>query len=54
MIDELKKYKKEHGDCNVPLDYGPNPTLGIWVDSQRKVSRAKYFKLSYSTTFVHR
>lgn len=38
MIAELKKYKEEHGDCDVPLDYGTNPSLGIWVDLQRRVS----------------
>merc|ERR1712071_740283 len=30
---ELKKYKKEHGDCNVPRRHGP---LGRWVENQRK------------------
>ena len=32
--NELKEYKKEHGDCNVPLNHGP---LGLWVSIQRKV-----------------
>jgi hypothetical protein len=35
-LEELKKYKQEHGDCMVPLEYPTNPTLGIWVDTQRQ------------------
>ena len=35
-LDELKKYKEEHGDCMVPLEYPNNPSLGIWVDTQRQ------------------
>ena len=27
---ELKKYKHEHGDCLVPLNYEANPQLGGW------------------------
>lgn len=35
-LEELKKYKDEHGDCMVPLEYPANPSLGIWVDTQRQ------------------
>ena len=31
-LDELMKYKVEHGDCNVPKSQGP---LGKWVATQR-------------------
>ena len=32
---ELVAYKQEHGDCNVPRNYGPNEQLGRWVFTQR-------------------
>ena len=35
-LDELTKYKAEHGDCSVPKSYGP---LGHWVTSQRTARR---------------
>ena len=31
-LDELMKYKTEHGHCNVPKSLGP---LGVWVGTQR-------------------
>jgi hypothetical protein len=34
--DELKSYKEEHGNCNVPTHYRKNPALGSWVTSQRR------------------
>ena len=33
---ELKSFKKEHGHCNVPVRYPPNPVLGRWVMSVRQ------------------
>ena len=36
MFQELVKYKKEHGDCNVPVkSEGKCKELGKWVDNQR-------------------
>lgn len=35
-FDELKKFKAEHGHCNVPARYSKNRRLGIWVSSQRQ------------------
>eukprot|EP00526_Cylindrotheca_closterium_P012864 CAMPEP_0113622840 /NCGR_PEP_ID=MMETSP0017_2-20120614/11724_1 /TAXON_ID=2856 /ORGANISM="Cylindrotheca closterium" /LENGTH=453 /DNA_ID=CAMNT_0000532721 /DNA_START=18 /DNA_END=1379 /DNA_ORIENTATION=+ /assembly_acc=CAM_ASM_000147 len=35
-LDELKKYRDEHGDCSVPKRYKPNTALGYWVNTQRK------------------
>ena len=37
MFDNLKKYKEEHGHCNVPYEYRTktNKTLGRWVNQQR-------------------
>jgi hypothetical protein len=29
-LEELKQYKKEHGDCLVPNKYSANPQLGTW------------------------
>ena len=34
--EELKVYKEEHGDCNVPRSYESNKQLGRWVNTQRK------------------
>merc|ERR1711879_1023408 len=38
-LEELKKYKEEHGDCIVPIVYPENPELGAWVAKQRKPFR---------------
>ena len=35
-FQELKDYKKKHGDCNVPRNYERNPALGEWIHTQRK------------------
>ena len=32
----LKDYKDDNGDTNVPQSYPPNPSLGNWVHTQRK------------------
>jgi len=34
-LDELRKYREEHGNCLVPSRYPPNPELGVWVGTQR-------------------
>mmetsp|Transcript_10727 Transcript_10727/g.30171 ORF Transcript_10727/g.30171 Transcript_10727/m.30171 type:complete len:442 (-) Transcript_10727:244-1569(-) len=34
-LQQLKEYKAEHGDCNVPITYVPNPSFGRWVHTQR-------------------
>ena len=34
-LNELKKYRSEHGDCVVPRGYACNPSLGTWVAEQR-------------------
>ena len=43
-INDLKAFKKEHGHCNVPHKYQPNPTLGYWVATIRR--RKKQGKLN--------
>lgn len=32
---ELKEYCRVNGDCRVPVNYKPNPSLGRWVKKQR-------------------
>jgi len=36
---ELKAFKKEHGHCDVPFRYQPNPTLGHWVANIRHAKK---------------
>ena len=31
MLEELKAYEAERGDCLVPQNYSANPQLGSWV-----------------------
>jgi hypothetical protein len=33
---KLKRYREEHGDCNVPYRFTDDPSLGEWVSNQRK------------------
>jgi len=40
-LDDLMEYKKQHGNCLVPLRYRPNPKLGRWVCTQRQQYRLK-------------
>lgn len=35
MYGRLRAYKLEHGNCCVPADFEPDPTLGAWVECQR-------------------
>ena len=35
------EFKQLHGHCDVPQNYAPNPSLGIWVN---KVSRHSFLK----------
>lgn len=34
--EELKQYRQEHGNCNVPARHLSNKRLGVWVSSQRQ------------------
>jgi len=38
---KLKKYKKRHGNCQVPKGYIENPRLGNWVNYQRQLHKRK-------------
>jgi len=40
-FEELKSYKLEKGNCNVPIRYKNNPSLGQWVSTQRQEYGAK-------------
>ncbi|WP_082192338.1 DEAD/DEAH box helicase [Chlamydia suis] len=33
---ELKRFREEHGHCNVPHKYPKSPQLAVWVSNQRK------------------
>jgi len=36
-FQELIAYRQEHGNCNVPRAYNPNPALGKWVTTLRGI-----------------
>jgi hypothetical protein len=35
-FEELKEYRRDHGDTLVPVNYPSNPSLGMWVNTQRQ------------------
>lgn len=37
MVNKLKAYKEEHGNCAVPVKYEPDSALGFWVKKQRNL-----------------
>jgi superfamily II DNA or RNA helicase len=39
MYSTLERYRKRHGDCNVPQGWEENPSLGSWVATQRTLKR---------------
>jgi len=51
-LDELHKYKEEHGDFLVPSNYPDNPTLSNWVQSQR--AQYKLYKKGGKTNLTER
>ena len=52
-LEQLKAYKDENGNCLVPFQYAPDPSLGRWVSNQRaqyQLSRkAKEAEINSST-----
>ena len=38
-FEQLKEYKKDHGDCNVSRNYKANPQLATWVLKQRQLRK---------------
>jgi len=66
-LNDLRDYKKEHGDCLVPRDYKGHQRLGEWVNRQRQLYKksllrkdriealeAEGFVWSVQTSFEHR
>ena len=35
-LGELKQFQRENNHCMVPKEYAPNPSLAMWVSTQRK------------------
>ena len=34
-LEQLKQYRDEHGNCDVPTKYAADPSFGKWVENQR-------------------
>lgn len=49
-LEELEKYKIEHGNCNVQQKFPKNRELGIWVNKQRQ---EKVYYDEYYRNFIH-
>jgi hypothetical protein len=39
LLVKLRKYKRKHGDCNVPRSWSEDPRLGRWVMTQRNCKK---------------
>jgi superfamily II DNA or RNA helicase len=39
MLESLRKFKEQHGHCNVPNTFKPNQSLATWVTTRRKAWR---------------
>merc|ERR1712137_1399587 len=37
MVNKLKVYQEQHGNCAVPVKYEEDPALGFWVKKQRNL-----------------
>jgi hypothetical protein len=40
QLAQLRKYRRRHGDCNVPRSWAEDPPLGTWVHNQRSYKKA--------------
>ena len=40
QLAKLRKYRRKHGDWNVPRGWAEDPPLGRWVDTQRQGKKA--------------
>lgn len=43
-FDQLVAFKEREGSCNVPLQYDPNPRLGLWLHQQRQFATSGLLK----------
>ncbi|CAJ1967310.1 unnamed protein product [Cylindrotheca closterium] len=50
-LNELKKYRRFHGHCNVPSTFSQNPQLSTWVKCQRRQYRL-YFDQKASSNLT--
>ena len=48
---KLQRYEAEHGDCEVPVEWPPDPSLGSWVARQR--SEWRKFQRGLPSTITH-
>ena len=48
---KLLRYEAEHGDCEVPVEWQPDPSLGSWVARQR--SEWRKFQRGLPSTITH-
>jgi hypothetical protein len=39
QLAKLRKYRRKHGDCNVPRGWTEDPGLGSWIANQRKYKK---------------
>eukprot|EP00984_Skeletonema_dohrnii_P027840 scaffold17533_cov113-Skeletonema_dohrnii-CCMP3373.AAC.1 len=42
-FNELLEFKQQHGHCDVPQTYAPNPKLGLWVNKTELIQYAAKF-----------
>ena len=47
MYAALKEYKARFGDCNVPLRWKENPSLGVWVQEKRRALKKGKLSLEH-------
>lgn len=47
MFNTIQLFKQEHGHCMVPEGYPQNPSLAIWVSTQRYQYRKKWLSEAY-------
>ena len=45
QLAKLKKYRRKHGDCNVPTGWAEDPRLGTWVKNQRRGKKKRNKRL---------
>lgn len=46
-LNELREFRRIHGDCNVPSSYAENPKLATWIKCQRRYDKSCCFMKKY-------